>query len=122
MASCRSATRSRTASWSSTRPRPTLVRSIFKRFAKLGSATKLVRQLASENVRNRYGKLIDKGALYKMLNNRVYIGEAVHKGTAYPGEHQAIIDRRSLGQGPRHPEGEPAQAGRAPAACRRRRS
>jgi site-specific DNA recombinase len=46
-----------------------------------------------ENVRNRYGKPIDKGALYKMLNNRTYIGMAVHKGTAYPGEHQAIIDR-----------------------------
>jgi site-specific DNA recombinase len=70
-----------------------LVRSIFKRFVKLGSGTKLVRQLALENVRNRYGKLIDKGALYKVLNNRTYVGEAVHKGTAYPGEHQAIIDR-----------------------------
>ncbi len=70
-----------------------LVRSIFRRFAKLGSGTTLVRQLAAENVRNRYGKPIDKGALYKMLNNRTYVGEAVHKGTAYPGEHQAIIDR-----------------------------
>jgi site-specific DNA recombinase len=28
-----------------------------------------------------------------MLNNRTYIGEAVHKGTAYPGEHQAISYR-----------------------------
>ncbi|WP_442971807.1 recombinase family protein [Rhodoplanes sp. Z2-YC6860] len=70
-----------------------LVRSIFKRFVKLGSDTKLARQLAQENARNHYGKLIDKGALYKMLNNRTYIGEAVHKGTAYPGEHQAIIER-----------------------------
>jgi DNA invertase Pin-like site-specific DNA recombinase len=70
-----------------------LVQSVFKRFAKLGSGTKLVRQLALENVRNRYGKHIDKGALYKMLNNRTYVGEAVHKGTSYPGEHQAIIDR-----------------------------
>jgi hypothetical protein len=70
-----------------------LVRSIFKRFAKLGSGTKMARQFAQDNVRNRYGKLIDKGALYKMLNNRTYIGEAVHKGTAYPGEHQAIIER-----------------------------
>jgi hypothetical protein len=43
-------------------------------------------------VRNRYGKLIDKGALYKLLNNRVYVGEAVHKGTSYPGEHQAITE------------------------------
>ena len=40
------------------------------------------------------GKPIDKGYLYKLLNNRVYIGEAVHKGTAYPGEHKAIIDRQ----------------------------
>ena len=48
-----------------------IVRSIFRRFAKGGSGTKLVRELATENVRNRYGKLIDKGAIYKLLNNRV---------------------------------------------------
>jgi hypothetical protein len=29
-----------------------------------------------------------------VINNRVYIGEAVHKGTAYAGEHAAIIDRK----------------------------
>ena len=28
-----------------------------------------------------------------MLNNRVYLGEAVHKGSSYPGELKAIIDR-----------------------------
>jgi hypothetical protein len=39
------------------------------------------------------GKPIDKGHLYKLLNNRVYLGEAVHKETAHPGEHMAIIDR-----------------------------
>ena len=38
--------------------------------------------------------MLDKGVLYKLLNNRVYIGEAVHKGTSYPGEHEAIIDRK----------------------------
>src|SRR4029079_7118949 len=70
-----------------------IVRSAFKRFAKLGSGTTLVRQLALENVRNRYGKLIDKGALYKMLNNRTYIGVAVHKGVSYPGEHKPIIEQ-----------------------------
>src|SRR6187551_3466226 len=37
-------------------PEATIVRSIFKRFARLRSGTKLVQQLASENVRNRYGK------------------------------------------------------------------
>src|SRR5712664_1257313 len=71
-----------------------LVRSIFRRFLKTGSATTLARQLIQEGVRNKYGKLIDKGILYKLLNNPVYIGEAVHKGVSYPGEHVAIVDRK----------------------------
>lgn len=44
-----------------------LVRSIFHRFLKSGSATTLARQLIAENTRNKYNKLIDKGMLYKML-------------------------------------------------------
>jgi site-specific DNA recombinase len=66
---------------------------IFERFIKIGSATELVRKLRAGNIRVKRGKLIDKGYIYKLLNNRVYVGEAVHKGTSYPGEHQAIIDR-----------------------------
>jgi DNA invertase Pin-like site-specific DNA recombinase len=71
-----------------------IVRSIFQRFVTLRSATLLARELRQKNVRNRYGHAIDKGALYKLLSNRTYVGEAVHKGTAYPGEHAAIIDRK----------------------------
>ena len=69
------------------------VRMIFQRFALIGSATMLAKALAAEGVLNKRGKLIDKGFLYKLINNRVYLGEAVHKGTAYPGEHAAIIDQ-----------------------------
>jgi len=69
------------------------VRMIFERFLTVGSATTLARVLVAERVTTKRGKLIDKGSLYKLLNNRVYIGEAVHKGTAYPGEHTAIISR-----------------------------
>lgn len=69
------------------------VHMIFERFIKLGSATELVRTLRAEGVRGKQGKLVDKGYVYKLLNNRVYVGEAVHKGVAYPGEHQAIIER-----------------------------
>ena len=69
------------------------VRMIFERFIKIGSATELVRKLRAEGICGKQGKLVDKGYIYKLLNNRVYIGEAVHKGVAYPGEHQAIIDR-----------------------------
>jgi site-specific DNA recombinase len=70
------------------------VRSIFKRFLVLKSATLLAHELRQKQVRNRYGQAIDKGVLYKLLKNRTYIGDAVHKGVAYTGEHAAIIDRK----------------------------
>ncbi len=67
------------------------VRHMFQRFVELGSATLLTRELVAGGTLNKRGKLIDKGFLYKLLRNRLYLGEAVHKGTSYPGEHQAII-------------------------------
>jgi site-specific DNA recombinase len=70
------------------------VRLIFERFLLVGSATALAKTLAAEGTTTKRGKSIDKGDLYKLLNNRVYIGEAVHKGTAYPGEHEAIVSRQ----------------------------
>jgi DNA invertase Pin-like site-specific DNA recombinase len=70
------------------------VRSIFQRFVYLKSATQLAGELVLAGAKNRYGHLLDKGVLYKVLHNRVYIGDAVHKGVAYPGEHEAIIDRK----------------------------
>jgi DNA invertase Pin-like site-specific DNA recombinase len=70
------------------------VRMIFQSFVRLGSATALARALRSDGVTGKRGKPVDKGYLYKLLKNRVYVGEAVHKGSAYPGEHKAIIDRR----------------------------
>jgi hypothetical protein len=80
-----------------------LVQMIFRRFLRIGSATKLAQELrkaghttkawTTQNGTHRAGKPIDKGALYRILGNRVYLGKAVHKGTSYPGEHAAIIDR-----------------------------
>jgi DNA invertase Pin-like site-specific DNA recombinase len=80
------------------RPEAAKVRMIFQSFVRLGSATALARSLRSDGVTGKRGKLVDKGYLYKLLKNRVYVGEAVHKGTAYPGEHKAIIDRRLWGK------------------------
>jgi hypothetical protein len=80
-----------------------LVRLIFRRFLRVGSATKLAQELwragyttkswATQDGKHRPGRPIDKGAIYKILGNRTYLGEAVHKGTSHPGEHEAIIDR-----------------------------
>jgi len=79
-----------------------LVRLVFARFLRVGSATKLAQELrrdghttkcwTTQDGKRRPGKPIDKGAIYKLLGNRIYLGEAVHKGTSYPGEHVAIID------------------------------
>jgi DNA invertase Pin-like site-specific DNA recombinase len=80
-----------------------LVQLIFRRFLRVRSVTKLAQELrraghttkswTKQDGQYRAGKPIDKGAIYKILNNRVYLGEAVHKGTPYPGEHARIIDR-----------------------------
>jgi len=53
----------------------------------------LAREVATRGIRTPRGNRIDKKYLYRMLSNRAYIGEAVHKGESYPGEHAAIIDR-----------------------------
>jgi hypothetical protein len=39
------------------------------------------------------GKPFARGALYLMLQNRIYRGEIVHKERSYPGEHTPIIDQ-----------------------------
>ncbi len=70
-----------------------LVRSIFVRFAQYRSGLRLVQELEQQGVRNRYGKVLTKTSLYKLLHNRVYLGEAVHKGVSYAGEHDAIVPK-----------------------------
>jgi DNA invertase Pin-like site-specific DNA recombinase len=69
------------------------VRLVFERFVRLGSATELARELAQKGILGKRGRSIDKGCIYKLLNNPVYVGEAVHKGQSHHGEHEAIIDR-----------------------------
>ena len=79
------------------------MRRIFTDYPRVGSTTMLVQQLRSEGIttkswtalsgKDRIGKLIDKGALYKILNNPLYIGEMRHQGACFPGEHEAIITR-----------------------------
>ena len=80
-----------------------LVRLIFQRFLDLGSAMLLIRELNAQGHRTkswttqagtfREGRPFDKGTLYKILRNRTYLGEAVHKGKSYQGEHEPIVDR-----------------------------
>ena len=78
------------------------VRMIFRRYLELGSVRELKAALDAEGIVSKrrtaadggpYGGVsFSRGALYQMLQNRVYRGEIVHKGAAYPGEHPPIID------------------------------
>jgi DNA invertase Pin-like site-specific DNA recombinase len=67
------------------------VRRIFDGFAELRSGTALTKVLRAEGVTTKRGKAIDKSDVYKILNNRTFIGEIKHKGNVYPGEQAAIV-------------------------------
>ena len=71
-----------------------LVRRIFEGFAKSGSGTMLVQTLRAEGATTKSGRTIDKDDIYRLLNNRTYVGEVTHKGNVYPGEHQPIVSRQ----------------------------
>ena len=78
------------------------VRHIFQRYLQLGSVRALRDDLAARGIVSKRRKASDgspyggqrfsRGALYLMLQNRIYRGEIVHKGKAFPGEHAAIVD------------------------------
>jgi site-specific DNA recombinase len=78
------------------------VRHIFQRYLELGAVRALQADLAATGVVSKRrtasdgspygGQRFSRGALYLMLKNRIYRGEIVHKGQAFPGEHAAIVD------------------------------
>jgi len=69
------------------------VRRVFQGFVEISSGTKLTQVLRAEGITTKRGKPINKGDIYKLLNSRTLIGEAVHKGNVYPGEHEGIVPR-----------------------------
>ena len=80
-----------------------IVRSIFRRYAELGSVRLLKQELDARGIKSKSwtsasgrligGKPFSRGALYLMLQNRTYLGEIVHKGQSHPGEHAPIVDQ-----------------------------
>ncbi|MBF0460873.1 MAG: recombinase family protein [Magnetococcales bacterium] len=69
------------------------VRTIFRRFVEIGSATQLIRELAESGAVGKNGRPFDKGAIYRILGHHVYVGEIAYHGEIYAGEHQGIIGR-----------------------------
>jgi DNA invertase Pin-like site-specific DNA recombinase len=68
-----------------------LVRRIFEGFVEMQSGTKLVHALRAEGHLTKRGRTFTKSDVYRVLSNRTYLGEAMHKGKSHPGEHAAIV-------------------------------
>ena len=79
-----------------------MVRHIYRRYVTLGSVWSLKEELERDGVVSKVrvdkygratgGKPLARGALYTMLQNRIYRGRIVHKDKHYPGAHEAIVD------------------------------
>jgi hypothetical protein len=78
------------------------VRLIFRRYLAVGCVSELLEDLERRGIRSKQriltsgqvlgGCSFRRGALYHILQNRVYRGEVVHQGVSYPGEQEPIVD------------------------------
>src|SRR5258706_7587318 len=76
------------------------IQHIYSRYVTLGCVAKLKNELDGAGIKSKQriskagsrsgGTTFSRGALYQLLHNRLYRGEAVHKDKTYPGEHEAI--------------------------------
>jgi site-specific DNA recombinase len=81
-----------------------IVIDIYRRYLALKSVRALKDELVAAGIRSkqrvrpdgtRYGRQkLARGALYLMLQNRIYRGEVTHRGNSYPGQHPAIIEQQ----------------------------
>ncbi len=78
------------------------VRTIMRRYIASRSANELIAQLETEDIRTKIqrrtsgphkgGIPFKRGSLFHLLKNPIYRGKIVHKGTAFDGEHEPIVD------------------------------
>ena len=72
-----------------------IVREIFDLFIKTHSATSVVATAHDKRYKTRSGRLMDKGYIYRLLTNPIYIGKIVHKDLQHQGQHEAIITQQT---------------------------
>lgn len=77
---------------------------VFKRYAEIGSGLSIAKELNAKGITRkswttrkgvfRPGKPWNATHIYRLLNNRTYIGDTMHKEKVYPGEHEAIVPKK----------------------------
>jgi len=83
-------------------PQARQIYNIYQRYLQLGCVRLLKSELdrqgqltpvrISKRDNTSGGRPFSRGSLYKILSNPIYIGQIMHKGTAFDGLHTAIID------------------------------
>jgi site-specific DNA recombinase len=81
------------------------VRRVFELYIDEGHVPALLERLMREGIRTpvrtsamgsqRGGRWFTRGHVYKLLSNPLYIGRVAHKGSSHPGQHEAIVDRKT---------------------------
>lgn len=84
------------------------VREIMRRYLASDGVPSLVEELEQLGIVSKRRRMRDgsfkggtpfrRGALAHLLSNRIYIGLITHKGEAYEGEHDAIVDQDLFGK------------------------
>jgi DNA invertase Pin-like site-specific DNA recombinase len=79
------------------------IRQIFREYLRLGCVSQLKEFLDRKRIHSKVrtsavgrtsgGTAYSRGALYHLLNNRIYIGEIIHREKVHPGLHEAIVSR-----------------------------
>jgi site-specific DNA recombinase len=79
---------------------PSTFREIFKLYLELGCVKRLKANLDKRGIESKArtsasgrtsgGASYSRGSLYKLLQNRIYLGEIRHKENSYAGAHEAI--------------------------------
>jgi DNA invertase Pin-like site-specific DNA recombinase len=80
-----------------------LIRRIYSRYLALGCVHKLQMELKAQKLLSKSrvsrkgvssgGVPYSRGALYSILQNRLYLGEIAHRDAVHPGQHEAIVSR-----------------------------
>jgi site-specific DNA recombinase len=81
-----------------------VVRNIFRRYTVLKSVARLCRELKAKGYRTKPfasvagrssgGKAFSRGHLYRILQNRAYLGDVTHKDATHRGQHAPIVERK----------------------------
>jgi DNA invertase Pin-like site-specific DNA recombinase len=95
------------------------VRHIYRRYAELGSVLSLQDHLAAEGILSKAGRPLSRGALFHLLQNRVYRGEV--RGRCRSVEHLQVASADPGGEGTRAglAHARPGKTARVPASLDR---